>query len=421
MEKEMPLSRIIIYILRKWIILLIACVLGAISGLIYWVGFQTTDYRIYESTITFDLSKFTNMYAESVASGENWGEVHYSIIQWSAEDALSVITVDAIKTTVYDQNESVLYPNTNLLKDAKRSQFFSSISTKRNANNYSLTVMFAYDVLEENDIIVAEKVVEDYIKIAMEAVKQHYIGTPYEGKMANNVVVDSGVAENRNNTTIESIFGISSNLKPSLLRTLIMLAVIGIVLGLCIIIVVYFADKSIKSIVYRLDENNDNLIGAVKRLDIKPDILYTNIDIAIHKNNIRNFTFLVSGDSDGIKKFVDGYANHAMLIGKSVVMTDFNATEDFLAEDGVSVKAVSKNDYYRKDVSFDCDLEISVLPLNEDGSSIYLAGLKKNALFIVDHTVVKNKDFDGMINQINKIEAKNLGTLLYNKTDSYID
>ncbi|MDR0426494.1 MAG: hypothetical protein LBH24_04900 [Clostridiales bacterium] len=432
MEKEISFGQILLYVLRKWFILSAGVVVGAVAGILYSVTFQTTDIRVYESTIHFSAEQYTELYLQNKEDGHVLSEAELSLILTKSEEVIGVLTKDTIKTTVFDQleREGNFYP-----KETKRERerlFFSNFAVA--ARGATADIMFAYDIEDGGDETFAKSVVGLYIEKAQITLAEHYrLGNPPAGdpeeiegsELLKRVVKFSAIQENKNTKKFEGVINVSTNQRPSLLVSLPLGAVIGLIGGVLAGLVVYFFDPRIKSIRSKMNDENDRVIGAVGPLNDDPS-LYFVTDTCRMTKRAPGVLFVAKETGAAENDFVSGYARHLAVRGEKTLYVDFSseAAGEPEAHGNLTVVKTTPEAYFDGQNRYAADAEaygavVMLLPCGPVAG--YAAAVVKNAVFLIDHRRVKMREYVDMVEQNAAAGAGNLGTVVYNRTASYLD
>ena len=120
MEKEFSFKNYFLYLVRKWLIIAICVVIGAVGGIIYAFCFSDdTKYEVYETTLRLDLNKYIEMNGED----DIWINAKSKSFFWSSNDRVSDCfdwEIEEFESRIPIENPYIAHFETHRSIDAKR-------------------------------------------------------------------------------------------------------------------------------------------------------------------------------------------------------------------------------------------------------------------------------------------------------------
>lgn len=407
-EKEFSFKNYFIYIIRKWIALVVCVVVGAAVGAYYSLSYKTTDIAVYEGNIRFSIYDY---YAALNGNTDKLGEGEFALLSATADDVIAVATDPLLKTATYEAMKDSLNFKTKT-DNEKRDKFFAAFKVVK--EDRTVRVDFAYDIDNEDDEKTAKEVVSTYLTLAKDNAKEKIVANNPELAEDNKVLTVSDVRQNFDTAEMKDL--VATNEKPSIVNCLLIGILGGLVLGVVIDTAIYLFDPRVKSVYYALPAGKDNVISAEKELIGEGSFvaLRTAID-----NSGADKLLISSPAPDGnVVEYAKAFADYLTQSGKKAELTVLSAEDKSAEGDAIADWRRFFNE--EKTVGAD-ELKIFVYD-NTDKSALGYIGSKIGASCIVlNQATQKCSAFITAVEEVSAGDGKYLGTVVYNTTDSWLD
>lgn len=317
-EKEFSFGYFARYSLRRWFIVFLCMILGAIAGSVYVISYKVTNYEAWERSVYFNTSE----YFDTVTGGEsNLQQGDYSKYKDETERAYRLLFVDEpiIKMQVFEfiKNDSNFYPK---MKDEleKMNRFFSDFHVTERTS--TLVVRYVFDVKNDEQTsarrALVKKAVNAYVEKVIDRIKSDPAFSGNSALESKALRVES-VSRTFVNSDEDKTF--ATNNRPSLTTTIIIGILIGFVVAMVIVLIRYAVDKRVKSVRDILPADKSDVVIAG---DDYADA-YISLSAKLNAAGVKKPLLASVHKDDFAKKFASGFAEYCQKAGVDVKLVTF--------------------------------------------------------------------------------------------------
>ncbi len=167
-EKEFSFGYFARYSLRRWFIILLCMILGAIAGALYVISYKVTNYEAWERSVYFNTSK----YYDAVTGGaENLQQGDYNRYKDETNRVYQLLFVDEpiIKMQVFEyiKNDANFYPKMDDELE-KMNKFFADFHVSERTS--TLVVRYVFDVKSDDQTAARRDMVQKAVNVYIEKV-----------------------------------------------------------------------------------------------------------------------------------------------------------------------------------------------------------------------------------------------------------
>lgn len=301
MNRELSFSEMFRYCLRKWLVIAIIAVVGAASGLLYTVFSAPTNKVVYEGVATLgSMSKFE---FDSAGDKEDSSISKYNII---VNRALGVMTMSGIKDAVFNEMRGEIKTVKKLDRDLDAEKlFYESVSVTRGEHYVTVRVAMAGET--DGEIALYIKIAERYLQLARDAAKNDSPEIKTDEQLYLSNPTRSWAADAENNSGRGLIMGIVLGLLG------------GAVLGLLVTVIVYFADRRVKSFADIAAISGNRLLAVCKNNELES--VCPRIDAVMSAENKKCLLVTSAGGTNGVLS--ERFAEYSSLSGRKTLVMRF--------------------------------------------------------------------------------------------------
>ena len=385
MEKEFSFKNYFLYLVRKWLIIAICVVIGAVGGIIYAFCFSDdTKYEVYETTLRLDLNKYIEMNGGDIS---NLSEGSAKIFSDNASELIGIALEGTIKTATFNAVKDSIF--TKKVNESMTLDFYRNLVVTK--KDHSVTVGYVSQCKNDSDRDKAKQVVTKYIEIAtaqMEKIEPLI--------KENNAILVGEILLNDDIENSDYSKIVPTN-QVGVITVVLLGAVLGAVLGVAIATVIDIFDPQIKSVSDIVDGEKAKVISASQQSITEESLNRVVTEISANKHkSILILSPVRTGKALG---FAESLAKH--LLGYGI-----NATYSDISDSWKTKKFENTNDI----MIYACDGI-------EKGAVGYLSQNTDATCLVVDHVKVNKKQF---VEIVNEVKGTYYGCIISNITKSYL-
>ncbi len=386
-EREFSFKSYLIYAVRKWIIPVLCVIVGIACGVFYSLTYKTTNIVLHESTLSFDVTEYSNLYYPG-----DFSDSVYSLCSSKGSSIIDIAVVPKLKSDVYDKVKDIVYPKEKA-ETVKVKKFLENLQVSR-VSTFAMRVDFAYDIKSDEDIEVAKNVVKTYIDIAKAEIYAQNAGFCEKEKAS----VDAGGSYVLTSSTIGANYDTSifsdltdSNTRPSLIMSSIGGAGVGLVVAIVIITLMYIFTKYIKRMQYLVGAEDARVFS--EGADPYANGSLVKLATVVTAEDVKSILVTsVNGDPESTK-FAKEFSDSLASTGKKVKFVEFGEGK----EDWRKYFATARDEDAIEVYSFDCA---------EKGTLGYISAKAGNTCFVVNQSVVTAREFVAGVEEVKVSGAK---------------
>ena len=401
-EKEFSFGYFARYSLRRWFIILLCMILGAIAGALYVISYKVTNYEAWERSVYFNTSE----YFDTVSGGaDNLQQGDYSKYKDETDRAYKLLFVDepVIKMQVFEyiKDDANFYPKMNDELE-KMNKFFSDFHVSERTN--TLVVRYVFDVKSDDQTAarraMVQKAVNVYIEKVIERIKK-------DSAFASDPTLDAKVLKVETvsrafvNSDEDKTF--ASNSRPSLTTTIIICVLVGFVIAMAIVLIRYATDKRVKSVKDLLPADKSDVVTAGEDYTDA----YVSLAAKLNAAGVRKPLLASVYTDEFAKKFVSGFAEYCRGAGVDVKLVSFDGKE------------TDWHEYFVKG-EFAEDDNVLYLYDGADNAVIeYVSVYADGVCVLLNQGAADKKRFLGAVDSAKN--GKYVCTVVYNVSESWLD
>lgn len=312
MEKEFSFGEMFKYCCRKWLIILVAAVIGCGAFSVYSYVFKNrTDIVSYSGNAT--IASINTLYPEinSAIDKELYGNI---IIEYNQnlDRALNIMSTSGLKNTVYTMVKDLYTPIKAEQTSGVEREFYNSLRVVKTA--ISIDVSFISRDKTDAEIELVKKIVDVYLIEAISAVQiDNPVFKPEKAIVKSALVESSEIITNDG----KILGGDAAGGKAS---DILIGLVGGLVAGVFITIVVYFVDRRVKSYEDISYISGEKLLGVV--YGGENSAICPKIDAVIDEKKAK--TVLITSDESLSYSLGNEYCKYCASAGYKTLMVDFS-------------------------------------------------------------------------------------------------
>lgn len=402
-EKEFSFGYFMRYSVRRWFIILLCMILGAIAGALYVISYKVTNYEAWERSVYFDKSA----YFDKVSGSASLDQGDYSKYNDKTNYAYRRLFTDEpkMKMEVFEliKNDPNFYPKMND-EFEKMNKFFSDFHISERTN--TLVVRYVFDVKNDDKTAarrdMVQKAVSAYVEKAVACVKEDS-ELKADPSFADRVIkVEQSVSRTFVNSDEDKTF--ASNNRPSLATAIVVGVLAGFVAAMVIVLIRYAADKRVKSVRDLLPaDKSETVVVGEDYADA-----YVSLAAKLNASGVKKPLVAAVANDDFTRKFASGFAEYCRSAGLDVELVLFGEGE------------TDWHEYFAKGEKSSDDKAALYVYDGADNSVIeYISVYADGLCLLLNQAAADKKRFLAAVE--NCKNAKYVCTVVYNVSESWLD
>ena len=402
-EKEFSFGYFVRYSLRRWFIILLCMILGAIAGALYVISYKVTNYEAWERSVYFNTSK----YYDAVTGGAaNLQQGDYSKYKDETNRVYQLLFVDEpiIKMQVFEyiKNDANFYPKMDDELE-KMNKFFADFHVSERTN--TLVVRYVFDVKSDDQTAARRDMVQKAVNVYIEKVIERLKKDPSfaaDPTLDVKVLKVETVSRAFVNSDEDKTF--ASNSRPSLTTTIVICVLAGFVLAMVIVLIRYVTDKRVKSVKELLPADKSEVVTTG---DDDHTDAYVSLAAKLNVAGVRRPLLASVYTDEFAKKFVNGFVDYCRGAGVKVKLVSFGDKE------------TDWHEYFVKGESAEDDNVLYLYDGADNAVIEYLSVYADGVCILLNQGAANKKHFLGAVE--NAKNGKYVCTVVYNVSESWLE
>ncbi|MDE6397827.1 MAG: hypothetical protein K2L51_00740 [Clostridiales bacterium] len=426
MKKEFTFKNYFLYVARYWLVTAIIAVVGLAAGVLYGILGRTENSVRYTGSITMlGLTSFTTEELRIPNDSNAEPVAVYNLIRAHAFSAMNATQVRyELYAQIRDEWMSFSANKKSNEIDA-RDDFFNALDVRE--QGISLQVSFTQK--EDADKAFSQKAVTKYIELAEQAA--YDIETVLQSKPVGG---EDGQTKLSVGTIEEET--IRANAGIGVLKGALVGAVGGVILGLLVVLIMYFADRRINTYGDIAPFTGRKLLG------VSSGTVSNKVCPRIDCEASDKTAVMICGDEDMCRRLTEMYGEYASAAERKTLRIDFSGKKDgdsfgdymrgkelsacLADENGVSVLCGTQS--WALALTYPEKIEalkkqfgrvIIAAPYRGDGSLGVLARVSDAIVYAVNQSTIKGMDVLNMAQEA-QCDEKAVGAVLEKTGKSYV-